>query len=111
MHKTTVEAVSDVSGICAYCYFTNGSTARGCTVELQNNEFTFVFNMSHRSSEELTLAECFSLPEAGVFSVFVYQVERDGRVGQMIWRLPHVFTINNTAESDESGMINMCSQL
>ena len=105
MCKTTVEAVSDLSEICASCSFTNDSTARGCTVELQNDEFTFVFNMSRQSSEELTLLECFPVPEAGAFSVFVYEIEHDGRVGQMIWRLPHVFTANKAAESDESGMI------
>ena len=102
LYKTTVEAVSDVCGICASCSFTDFSTARGCTVELQNDEFTFVFNMSRQSSEELTLLECFPVPEAGLFSVFVYEVQYDGMMGQMIGRLPHVFTVNKTAES---GMI------
>ena len=109
--KTTVEAVSDVSEICASCSFTNDSTARGCTVELQNIELTFAFNLFRQSSEELTLLECFAVPEAGVFSVFVYEVENDGRVGQMIWRLPHVFTVDINAKSDGRKMLVKLSQV
>ena len=95
--------------VCASCSFTNDSTARGCTVELQNDEFTFVFNMPRQSSEELTLLKCFPIPEAGVFSVSVYEVQHDGTVGNNIIRLPDVVVstqpdYDNTAQS---GMITV----
>ena len=76
--------------VCACCSFTNDSTARGCTVELQNDEFTFVFNMSRQSSEELTLLECFPVPEAGVFSVSVKEIQHDGLLGNNVLSLPDV---------------------
>ena len=82
--------MDDISEVCASCSFTDDSTARGCTVELQNDEFTFVFNMSRQNSEELTLLECFPVPEAGVFSVSVYEVDHDGMVGNNVWRLPDI---------------------
>ena len=107
MYQAKVEAVSDESGICASCSFTNDSTARGCTVELQNDEFTFVFNVSRQSSEELGLVdqECFPVTQAGAFSVFVYEVKHDGLMVPTVWRLPHVFTVDKTAKTDESGTI------
>ena len=84
LSHAAVSTVDDISEprVCASCSFTNDSTARGCTVELQNDEFTFAFNMSRQSSEELTLLKCFTLPEAGVFSVSVYEIRHDGMMGQ-----------------------------
>ena len=99
---TTVDNISEPR-VCASCSFTNDSTARGCSVELQNDEFTFVFNMSRQSSEELTLLECFPVPEAGVFSVSVYEVQLDGSVGYKVWRLPDVTTLPSIAQSGRSG--------
>ena len=98
--------------MCASCSFTNDSTARGCTVELQNAEFTFVFNMSRESSEELTLLECFPVPEAGVFSVSVYEVHHDGMVGNKVMRLPDIDVttqpnVDKTAQSVSNGMITV----
>ena len=46
--------------------------------------------MSCQSSEDITLLECFPVPEVGVFSVSVYEVQHDGMVGYNVWRLPHV---------------------
>ena len=92
--------------VCASCSFTNGSTARGCTVELQNDEFTFVFNMSRQSSEELTLLECFPVPEAGVFSAFAYEIQHNGMMGHKVWRLPDITTgliIDTTMHSVKNG--------
>ena len=76
--------------VCASCSFINDSTSKNCSVELQNDEFKFVFNMSCQSSEELTLLECFPVPEAGVFSVSVYEIDHDGMVGHKVMRLPDV---------------------
>ena len=79
-------------------------------MKLQNDEFTFVFNMSRQSSEELTLLECFPVPEAGVFSVSVYEVLVNGVLGHKVWRLPDVTSVpfnfdNKTALSVINGMI------
>ena len=104
LSHVAVSTVDDISEprVCASCSFTNGSTARGCSVELQNDEFTFVFNMSRQSSEELTLLECFPVPEAGVFSVSVYEVELNGSVRQNVWRLQDITTVCNVENSTES---------
>ena len=112
LSHAAVSTVDDISEprVCASCSFTNDSTARGCTVKLQNDEFAFVINMSRQSSEELTLLECFPVPEAGVFSVFVYEVDRDGTVGNKVMILPDLDVITRpinktvTANSAKNGM-------
>ena len=98
---STVSGLSG-AGVCAACSFTNGSTARSCTIELQNDEYMFVFTMSRDSKQ--TLLECFPVPEAGVFSVSVYEVLQDGSVGQKVWRLPDVtISAENTSQSVREG--------
>ena len=74
--------------MCASCSFTNDSTARSCAIELLNDEHKFVFNMSRET--KLALLECFPVPEAGVFSVSVYEILQDGSVGEKVWRLPDI---------------------
>lgn len=54
--------------------------------------------MSRQSSEELALLECFSVPEVGVFSVYVYEIQINGTVGHKVWRLPDVTTSGDRAE-------------
>ena len=61
-------------GICASCVFVNNSRSSGCAIELHNDKNRFVFNISLKNSYELTLLECFSVPEAGVYSVVVYEI-------------------------------------
>ena len=90
------------AGVCGACSFTNDSTARSCTIEFHNDEHMFVFNMSRDS--KLALLECFPVPEAGVFSVSVYEVLQDGSVGQKVWRLPDVtISAENTSLSVREG--------
>ena len=96
----------DEPRVCASCSFTADSTARGCTLQLQNDEFTFVFNMSRQSSEELTLLECFPVPEAGVFSVSVYEIKHDGTLGHKVWGLPDIITGSNIDQTPMSTSIN-----
>lgn len=84
--------------MCASCSFTNDSIAEGCSVELQNDEHTFIFNMSRQSNEELALLECFLVPEAGVFSVYVYESQINGTLGHNVWRLPDLTTGTERAE-------------
>ena len=90
------------AGVCAACTFTNDSTARGCTIELHNDEYMFVFNMSRQN--KLALLECIPVPEAGVFSVSVYEVLQDGSMGHKVWRLPDVtISAENTSLSVRKG--------
>ena len=116
LSHAAVSTVDDISEprVCASCSFTklNDSIARGCTVELQNDEFTFVFNMSRQSSEELMLLECFPVQEAGVFSVSVYEVDHDGMVGHNVMILPDIDVttqpnVHKTAQSVSNGMITV----
>ena len=73
IYQAVVEAVSELF-ICSSCSFFTDSIADGCTIELQNNQHKFVFNMSRQTSHESSLLECFSVPQPGVYSVFVYDV-------------------------------------
>ena len=73
MYQAVVEAVSELF-ICASCSFFTDSNADGCTIELQSNQYKFVFNMSLQNSCESALLECFSVPQPGVYSVAVYEV-------------------------------------
>ena len=69
--------------------------------------------MSRQSSEELILLECFPVPEAGVFSVFVYEVEHNGMVGHKIMRLSDIdittqSNVNKiSAHTGNNGMITV----
>ena len=83
-----MEAVNELF-ICASCSFFPGAIADGCTIELQNNQYKFVFNMTHWNSQKLALLECFSVPEAGVYSVSVYEIQHGGTVGHKVWNLYH----------------------
>ena len=84
MYQAIVEAVGDhelfESVICASCSFfadsfTDGcAIADGCTIELQSNQYKYIFNMSRLYSHESALLECFSVPQPGVYSVAVYEV-------------------------------------
>ena len=76
LYESRVEAVIDLSspGICASCSFSADSTAEGCAIELKSDQHSFTFNMS-RHNEELVLLECFPVPEAGVFSVYSYEIQ------------------------------------
>ena len=68
-----MEAVSELF-ICASCSFFTDSIANGCTIELQSNQYKFVFNMSRQTSQESLLLECFSVPQPGVYSVSVCDI-------------------------------------
>ena len=72
MYQATVEAVSDIGGICATCSFFADFTAEGCTIELKSDKNMYTFTISHRSKEEHAL-ECFAVQEAGVYSVYSHQ--------------------------------------
>ena len=79
-----VKGTSDPGGMCVSCSFPSDSTAEGCAIQLQNDEHTFSFNVSRQKYDELILLECLTVPEAGVFSVLLYEVELDGAIGYHI---------------------------
>ena len=51
--------------------------------------------MSRQSSNELELLECFLVPEAGRFSVYVYEIQLGGVMEHTKKELPNV-TITNS---------------
>ena len=73
--QVIAKATSDPGGVCVSCSFPSDSTAEGCAIQLQNDEHTFSFNLSRQAHEEL------EVPEAGVFSVLLYEVELGGAIG------------------------------
>ena len=70
MYQTTIEAVPDASGICVACSFSADSMTEDCAIELQSDDNVFAFKVSHNKDVEL---KCFSVPEAGVYSVHTYE--------------------------------------
>ena len=77
----------------------------GCAIELKNDDNTFLFNISHTTSQQPILLECFSVPSVGVYSVLVYGVLLNGTEAQVL-RLPAVRIKNaeNVAKKVENGM-------
>ena len=55
--------------------FENYTDAEGCSVKLQNDIHTFVFNITYHDNNSLVLLECFSVQEAGEYSVHVYEIQ------------------------------------
>ena len=55
--------------------FDNYTDAEGCSVKLQNDIHTFVFNITYHDNNSLVLLECFSVEEAGEYSVHVYEIQ------------------------------------
>ena len=83
MYEASVVTVS--SSICLSCTFLAGSCADGCAVKLENDEHTFYFNTYRHNDEELIVLECFSVQEAGVYNVYVYEIQY-GEVQEYISR-------------------------
>jgi hypothetical protein len=73
--KTAIKAVSELPKyvICFSCTFLADSTADGCAVTMENNKYDLVFNAT-RSNNNLSLLECFSVPEGGEYSVSVHEI-------------------------------------
>ncbi|CAI8019962.1 hypothetical protein GBAR_LOCUS11952, partial [Geodia barretti] len=44
-------------GICAFCVFTNGSTAKGCAITLLRDRITFNFTIPRHSTYDIALQE------------------------------------------------------
>ena len=48
--------------------------AEGCSLILQNSMHIIVFNITHHDNNSLVLLECFSVQEAGEYSVHVFEI-------------------------------------
>ena len=83
--------------------FINNSRGIGCATELHNDKNRFVFNVSRKDSHDITLLECFSVPEAGVYSVSVYEIQHGGTVGHKVWNLPQVTIGEDSTEEPIAG--------
>ena len=85
------------------------STAEGCAIELRSNQHSFTFNMS-RHNGELVLLECFPVPEAGVFSVYTYEVQY-GEIQTHVYNKLHDVIIKKTdSEKNCCFLFTMCIQ-
>jgi hypothetical protein len=113
--KTLIQAnVTTVNGgICGSCYFPNNSAIRGCTIELQNDEYTFQFNMSRQSNYNLVLLECFAVPQAGVFHVVVHEIPLDNSRGYHSLELPDITNIppGHDSELDQGSQMSTVTGL
>ena len=83
--------------------FINNFRGIGCAIELHNDKNRFVFNISHKKSHDLTLLECFSVPEAGVYSVSVYEIQHGGTVGHKVWILLQITIDEDNTEEPIAG--------
>ena len=97
--EAAVKVISELlkPGVCVCCTFFSDSTADGCTVKMENDKHVFVFNAT-RSNNNLSLLECFSVPEGGEYSVSVHEIHY-GVVKE------HVYTqVNKITVSIAEGM-------
>ena len=99
----SAEVVSVVGGMCASCYFTNGTTAKGCAVNLYNEENAYYFNMSRESH---TILKCFEVPTQGVFNVVVYEVPMDESMGYNTLELSDITVISQNLTKQPRGIIH-----
>ena len=76
MSESTLRVIGELQkpGVCFSCTFLPKSTADGCAVGLKNDKNLFVFNTTHNNDDQLVLLECFSVQEAGEYSVSVYEI-------------------------------------
>ena len=51
----------------------------------------------------ITLLECFSAPEAGVYRVSVYEIQHGGTVGHKVWNLLQIIIGKNSTEESIAG--------
>ena len=98
----SAEVVSVVGGMCASCYFTNDTTAKGCAVNLYNEENAYSFNMSRESH---TILKCFEVPTQGVFNVVVYEVPMDESMGYNTLELSDITVISQNSTKQPRGTL------
>ena len=79
VYAATVKKTEKQQEVCFACIslFENADP-EGCSVKLQNDVHTFVLNITRHNNSSLVLLECFSVPEAGDYSVHVYEIQNGG---------------------------------
>ncbi|CAI8026699.1 hypothetical protein GBAR_LOCUS15312 [Geodia barretti] len=99
--------VKPVSGwICAFCVFTNGSTAKGCAITLFSDQITFNYTIPRHSTYDIALQECFKVQQSGSYHVLVSDILMDGSEGYNTLELPDVTialasATDNTAKQED----------
>ena len=77
-------------GICAFCVFTNGSTAKGCAITLFSDQITFNYTIPRHSTYDIALQECFKVQQSGSYHVLVSEILMDGSEGYNTLELPDI---------------------
>ena len=77
-------------GICAFCVFINGSTAKGCAITLLRDRITFNFTIPRHSTYDIALQECFKVQQSGSYHVLVSEILMDGSYGSNTLELPDI---------------------
>ena len=96
-------------GICAFCVFTNGSTAKGCAITLLSDKITFNFTIPRHSTYDIASLECFKVSQSGPYHVLVSEILMDGSEGYNTLELPDI-TIeiasgtDNTSRQENGGL-------
>ena len=80
MYDAIVKSIDKKQELCLSCAFLispilESFAADGCSVRLQSDSHTFVFNITRHNDEDLVLLECFSVLEPGEYSVHVYEIQ------------------------------------
>ena len=79
-YDATVKKSEKQQEVCFACIsvspIVENTDAKGCSVKLQNDIHTFVFNITrYDDNYSVVLLECFSVQEAGEYSVHVYEIQ------------------------------------
>ena len=103
--------VKPVSGwICAFCVFTNGSTAKGCAITLFSNQITFNYTIPRHSTYDIPLVECIKVSQSGSYHVLVSEILMDGSEGYNTLELPDVTialaSATDNAAKQENGRLH-----
>ena len=77
-------------GICAFCVFTNGSTAKGCSITLFSDQISFNYTIPRHSAYDIALQECFKVQQLGSYHVLVSEILMDGSEGYNALELPDI---------------------
>ena len=96
--------VSVAGGICGSCQFTNDSTAKGCTIQLYNDEHTFYFDVSRPTPRDTSLLECFEVSTPGLFHVEIIEVADNASKDYTRLELPDVVISHKAVKQLSNGM-------
>ena len=82
MYGATIIKSAETQEFCFTCSFLISPLeycinefAEGCSLKLQNDMHTFVFNITRHDDNSLVLLECFSVEEAGEYSAHIYEIQ------------------------------------